>query len=408
MRILLVNTYYYPNMFGGAEYSVKLLAQTLSKSQECAIFSLDASKMGLIKESDRGIAIYRSGSSFFDFKKRFEKKESLLCKIKNRFADLWNPVSLKHFNQVLNDYKPDIVHTNGLRGIGPKVWQIAAIKGIPVVHSLRDYFVLNPTMDLSQNNILIKLWRRYFAYYSQYITVLSAPSQFVLHETLKRNFGLKCAQYQAVPNSIEYNEQEFQQNIQKKMDRNSQKIRFIFAGTLVEFKGIKNLIETFSSIHDPNIELVICGSGPLKEYIESAVLQDSRIEYKGKLSNQALTEEFLNSDVCVIPSLWEEPFGRVIIEAAYCGCALIASNRGGIPEIINFLKSGILIDPLQKDNLMDAIKRFSHRSFVHQTIETFIEQVKIFSLDKQEILFINIYNEILSMKKRLNNIEIKK
>ena len=47
MRILFVNTYYYPNMFGGAEHSVKLLAEGLGAHNECAVFSADAASKGL-------------------------------------------------------------------------------------------------------------------------------------------------------------------------------------------------------------------------------------------------------------------------------------------------------------------------------------------------------------------------
>ena len=69
---------------------------------------------------------------------------------------------------------------------------------------------------------------------------------------------------------------------------------------------------------------------------------DSRIRYCGY---QARIEDYYqSSDVVVVPSRWEEPFGLVIIEAGAAGKAVVATRVGGIPEVIADEETGFLVD----------------------------------------------------------------
>jgi glycosyltransferase involved in cell wall biosynthesis len=61
-------------------------------------------------------------------------------------------------------------------------------------------------------------------------------------------------------------------------------------------------------------------------------------------------------DVLVAPSL-SETFGRIIIEAMACGKPVVASNVGGIPEIIDDGKSGLLVPPKNEQSIADAVIR---------------------------------------------------
>ena len=65
------------------------------------------------------------------------------------------------------------------------------------------------------------------------------------------------------------------------------------------------------------------------------------------------------ADILLVPSLWHEPFGRVILEGAINGCYIIGSDRGAIPELIDFLKCGSYIEPTTA-NFLDEIKNFEN------------------------------------------------
>tara|TARA_B100000780_G_scaffold274355_1_gene239244 strand:- start:66 stop:2180 length:2115 start_codon:yes stop_codon:yes gene_type:complete len=62
---------------------------------------------------------------------------------------------------------------------------------------------------------------------------------------------------------------------------------------------------------------------------------------------------FKTTSISVVCSRWEEPFGRTSLEASSCGCAVIITNRGGLPETIT---NGIIVEKLNKDNIYNAIE----------------------------------------------------
>ena len=63
---------------------------------------------------------------------------------------------------------------------------------------------------------------------------------------------------------------------------------------------------------------------------------------------------FKKTSISVVCSRWEEPFGRTSLEASSCGCAVIITNRGGLPETIT---NGVIIDNLNKKNIFEAIEK---------------------------------------------------
>ncbi len=67
---------------------------------------------------------------------------------------------------------------------------------------------------------------------------------------------------------------------------------------------------------------------------------------------EVVTAAFNRAAVAVVPSLWMEPFGRTALEGMAAGCAVIASNRGGLPEVVG--EAGLLVDPTA-ENLTDAL-----------------------------------------------------
>ena len=62
---------------------------------------------------------------------------------------------------------------------------------------------------------------------------------------------------------------------------------------------------------------------------------------------------FKLTSISVVCSRWEEPFGRTSLESSSCGCAVIITNRGGLPETIT---NGVIVEKLSKKNIFDAIE----------------------------------------------------
>jgi UDP-glucose:(heptosyl)LPS alpha-1,3-glucosyltransferase len=116
-----------------------------------------------------------------------------------------------------------------------------------------------------------------------------------------------------------------------------------YAGRLVPEKGISDLIAA-SRFLDPPLRLLLVGDGPLRESIERTSLPNGRIEIRSDLAHDRMAEAYAEMDVLVLPSRttprWSEQFGRVLVEALWCGVPVVGSDSGEIPWVIDTTGGG--------------------------------------------------------------------
>jgi glycosyltransferase involved in cell wall biosynthesis len=137
----------------------------------------------------------------------------------------------------------------------------------------------------------------------------------------------------------------------------SPRLKFGYLGRLTATKGLEVLLRSTERLSSIDWALRIAGQGE-PSYVNSLqdAYQDERIEYLGYTD----TEAFLASiDVLIVPSLWHEPMGRVVVEAFAHGVPVIGSTRGGIPELISDGKTGFTFEPDDPEGLVRAMSRFS-------------------------------------------------
>ncbi len=397
MKILIVNTFYYPNMVGGCEHSVKLLAEGLKKSgNQIIVFTIDnLYEKGLKKEKINEINVIRCSGGYFDTNVRITKKGSSLKKIINKIVELKNSYVLKQYQKVLKLYKPDIVHTNNLYGLSPVIWKTTKKEKIKLVHTIRDYWILDPSTEYKKRkNFAIKLYQLYLKNLSQNVDFVSAPSKFTLNAILNNNY-FKNSKAKVVPNCIEFDKNNLQNILKEKSKIKNQKIKFIYVGMLEEKKGIMNLLKAFEKINNQNISLDICGDGKLKDLIKKYCQSDARIKYNGKLSKNELEKVWKKCDACIVPSIWDEPFGRVVIEANLYGLPVIGANKGGIVEIIDNTKSGKLFQYDDINDLTNKINYFSNRDNIKKYYENIYKNIGMYSVENQIKEFEKIYKNLL-------------
>ena len=124
-------------------------------------------------------------------------------------------------------------------------------------------------------------------------------------------------------------------------------------------KGLDVLIRATKNLIDAglDVDLILAGCGPLDETLRSLVRElglDTRVRFWG-LANRRQMAALLNGCVLfVLPSLWEA-FGIVALEAMVCGKAVVATNCGGITEIVRHNETGILVKPGDVGGLSQAI-----------------------------------------------------
>lgn len=133
---------------------------------------------------------------------------------------------------------------------------------------------------------------------------------------------------------------------------------FLFVGRLVGGKGAMELLKAFERLMKiGSYSLAIIGEGEEREKCESFVRQHdlSRVvSILGHKEPSQIAEQMRSHRILVTPSLLEEAFGLVVIEGLACGCCVVASNRGGIPEALGGL--GALYDADDTDALYMELK----------------------------------------------------
>jgi len=136
-----------------------------------------------------------------------------------------------------------------------------------------------------------------------------------------------------------------------------------FAGQIRTLKGIDSFIELAHRIDDPNVRFLIVGAcrdpevlagSYTEDMLRSAIGSESRIMYLGyRLDMENI---YATSDIVVMPSKWDEPFGLVNIEAGAAAVPVVATAVGGIPEIIEHGVTGFLVARDDVDGLAHYTK----------------------------------------------------
>lgn len=249
---------------------------------------------------------------------------------------------------IIQHIKPDIIHSQNLMGIGTYIWKIANKYSIPVIHTLRDYALFQPVSNKYINKIIEVVNRKR----SGRVQAVVGISNYILNQHLNRGFF----------------EDSFSTSIHNvvKSERYSKKIRLEgepltigYFGQLERNKGVELLLKAVSELDSSIVKkVIICGTGKEEANLKVQAKNDTRIIFKGKISHEQAQKIMAQVDLTVVPSIWEEPFGRVIIESYAQGTPVIASNVGGIPEVI--YKKSYLFNPSEPKELKDKIIDFYH------------------------------------------------
>jgi len=135
---------------------------------------------------------------------------------------------------------------------------------------------------------------------------------------------------------------------------------FLFIGRLVPEKGVDMLLRGWkqSGINDRWLHIV--GDGPDRRRLEdlAAALGVRGVRFHGFLDQREHHRIWSTSFVAIVPSIWMEPFGLVVLEAWSNGCAVIASASGGLDETVDAGKNGLKVPPGDPAALATAMKMF--------------------------------------------------
>lgn len=184
-----------------------------------------------------------------------------------------------------------------------------------------------------------------------------------------------------------------------RVDHAEGKIRVGFIGGLAQHKGAHVLLNAIRSL--PNlaaIEVKVYGDldfdPQYSRSLEKLAENDERISFCGTFPNESIGEVFSELDVLVVPSVWYENTPLVIYSAQEAGCPVIASNLGGMSEVIKHEKNGLLFEAGDFAGLASAIERLAQDRALLSRLSRNAEKPKSISDYVSELL--TIYGEVLS------------
>lgn len=354
-------------------------------------------------------------SKFFPPHFDYENVSQLSKKITSGVKLIYSYECRNKFNELLNIFKPDVIHTHNIYGrLTSSIIDAAGKKCIPVVMTLHDLKMICPSYLMLLNGKICEKCKGGNFYHCivkkchkgrllpsliytiesyintvfkkyDWVRFFICPSKFLLEKHVEAGIPEERLLY--IPNSIKI--EVFEPNYTKGN-------YILFVGRLSKEKGIIALLKATKEIKVP---VWIIGEGPMRKEYEDYVNENNitNIVFKGYKSGEELRNIFKSAAFLVFPSECYENAPMTILEAFAYGKPVIGANIGGIPEMVIENETGLLFNPGDYRELREKINfLLSNPSLVTQMGKNAREKVeKEFNEEIHYQKLIEVYERIL-------------
>lgn len=331
-----------------------------------------------------------------------------------RFLHTFNIFAYRELKRALREFNPDIVSVHTIGNASPAI--LLPLKKYPTVYvvhgpeffikSLRAWcfpkrYFKNSTQDLNNLNWKGKLRYIYFSLTDRliYKIALKNVDIFVVLSGYMHRLLLK----DGIENSFVQYGTKLMDYIPLKKEETKNDL--LYVGRLEIFKGVDYLVDSMQEIVKkyPDAKLRIAGDGTEKENLISLTKKlklENSIEFMGHVNRDGIEKLYIDSSILVVPSVWDEAFGKIGIEAMSVGRPIIASNVGGISDWLKDGENGYLIEPRQSQQISDSvIKLFSDKDLLIKMGNKGRELSLDFEISKYVDRMINVYESAINSRK---------
>ena len=185
--------------------------------------------------------------------------------------------------------------------------------------------------------------------------------------------------------------------------RSTEQKNILFLGRLSQNKGVEDLIKAFAKITSthPDIQLQLAGDGDISRYKTQAIKLGivSRVDFLGWISGEYKNQCLANATIFCLPSYYEA-FGMGILEAMSANVVVVATNVGGIPDVIENGKEGILVEAGNVDALAIALSTMLENDELRAQYVNAAKNKYLHNFSPDVIIpqLNNIYKELLEQK----------
>jgi glycosyltransferase involved in cell wall biosynthesis len=363
LRFLLSTTFYPPYHIGGDAVHVKYLAEELMRrGHEVHVFhSLDAYN---VKRKSFPETVEPDGICTYPIKTRFNLSSYAAYILGN------SSLITKKFDGLVNEIKPDVVHHHNISLLGHGL--LKKRRSYLNLFTAHDYWLVCQQNNLLKDGSEIcerqrggscffcalkcgrppQIWRSFRSFKTaiEGIDLMICPSNYV-RRRLAEEIDVKSV---TLPN--------FAPSPPKNIPSANHSHYFLFVGMLEIHKGILNLLQLFKELRrEINAGLVVVGDGSLKKDVIDFIKRNSLngfVSYKGFIGEEELYPLYKNALALVIPSICPENAPLTALEALSVGTPVIASNTGGLPEIVGKVdKKLIFNDWIELKNILLGFKK---------------------------------------------------
>lgn len=341
-------------------------------------FSIPAIKYGGIEKFLLDLIYFQVGFYNYDIQlfspvnlSELKHKNKILCKglFENELTDkgLDRRVELAHASRVVADFLKggiDVIHSHTMESIIP----FSQYLKIPTVFT--HYCVHSNEFD--------------FVYNSSYEIDFSIIKIVFVSESQKRIFGIPG---EVVHMGVDVKDFPF---FSKKQNY------AVFVGAISPEKGVIEAIEVANNL---NIDLKIAGkikkgNEEFSSKVLSLIKNNPKIEFVGEVDDEQRNRLVGNAKVCLFPSVWQEPFGRVILEALSVGTPVVAFRKGSAPEILDLCPGGFVVNSVKE--MCKAVDYVYKNPFNSKCCRDYVKNN--FSVEKSAKAYNKIYNDLLNQK----------
>jgi glycosyltransferase involved in cell wall biosynthesis len=366
LKILLVNTRHF---YGGGDstYTFNLAELLTSHGHEIAFFAMEDNR----NLPDPNADLFVSPIEF----RELNQHKTLANGVKVLTRTIYSTEARRKFAVLLDRFSPDIIHLqNYFLHITPSILFEARQRGLPVVWTLHDYglacpnahFLIDRTGQICEacrggrfyqaifkrckkDSLLASSMAAFVAYCNRWMRVYNkadaflTPSRFLKTKLVENGFDEN--QIHHLPLFL------LQKNFQEE-ERDQGYL--LFLGRLETIKGINILIEAAGRAKDVPVKI----AGSVDESLASRLLKilSKNVEYVGLKNGQELIDLIHNSLAVILPSIWYENQPFSILEAFASGKPVIASDLGGMTELVKPGERGLLVKPGNPDELAEAMR----------------------------------------------------
>jgi len=345
MKVLLTSSLYAtpqaPKLVGGAEIFARRFAECLKEHGDSVEVIRSASQPDQPLEECNGIDIHSAPvrNLYYPFT---EQRNAAVRGLWHAVEDWQGAAPL--VAERIRAFKPDVMHSNNLSGLTTAIWKAAAEHGIPVIHTLHDYYLLCPRCSrfaqgqscrhTCLNCGLLTVNRRRA---TRWLSAVVGVSQRVL------DIHVKLGLFDDTPVRTVIHNASTATLAPHSRSGSDHEVTFGFIGRLTEEKGVDNLVRALTTVPPERVRLVIAGRASDQEQARlKAMAPNARIEFLGFV---APDEFYRQIDVVIAPSIWEDPGPLVVADANAAGKPILGTPFGGMPEVIQHGVTGWLTEP---------------------------------------------------------------